>query len=67
MAYTSNPKLPRLRMQAVLMVRRAASTHEVSTHFDYNQSTIVRWVQRANKELLMGSENLPTTSPTTFA
>jgi len=62
MAYTSNPKLPRLRMQAVLMVRRGASTHEVARHFGYNQSTVARWVQRANKELLLGSENLPTLS-----
>lgn len=62
MPYTSNPKLPRLRMQAVTMVRRGASTHEVAKHFGYNQSTIARWVQRANKELLIGSENLPTLS-----
>ena len=62
MAYTSNPHLPRLRMQAVLMVRRGASTHEVAKHFGYSQSTIARWVQRANKELLLGSENLPTLS-----
>lgn len=62
MAYTSNPKLPRLRMQAVLMVRRGASTHEAAKYFGYNQSTIARWVQRANKELLLGSENLPTLS-----
>ena len=31
MAYTSNPKLPRLRMQAALMVRRGASTKEPQT------------------------------------
>lgn len=62
MPYTSNPKLPRLRMRAVLMVRRGASTHEVARHFGYNQSTVARWVQRANKELLIGSENLPTLS-----
>jgi len=62
MAYTSNPKLPRLRMQAVTMVRRGASTRQVARHFGYNQSTIARWVQRADKELLKGSENLPTES-----
>lgn len=62
MAYTTNPKLPRLRMQAVLMVRRGASTREVAKYFGYNQSTVARWVQRANAELLIGSENLPTLS-----
>lgn len=44
------------------MVRRGASTHEAAKHFGYNQSTIARWVQRANKELLIGSENMPTLS-----
>lgn len=62
MAYTMNPKLPRLRMQAVVMVRRGASTHEVAKYFGYNQSTVARWVQRANKECLLGTENLPTRS-----
>lgn len=62
MAYTTNPKLPRLRMQAVTMVRRGASTHEAARHFGYNQSTIARWVKRADEEYLIGSENLPTRS-----
>ncbi len=62
MAYTTNPRLPRLRMQAVLMVRRGASTREAAKYFGYNQSTIARWVQRADAELLTGSENLPTRS-----
>lgn len=62
MPYTINPKLPRLRMQAVLMVRRGASTREVAKYFGYNQSTIARWVQRADQEHLIGSENLLTRS-----
>lgn len=62
MAYTTNPHLPRLRMQAVTMVRRGASTHQVARHFGYNQSTVARWVTRANAEYIKGSENLPTRS-----
>ena len=62
MAYTTNPKLPRLRMQAVLMVRRGASTRQAAKNFGYNQSTIVRWVKRAKQEYLNGNENLPTRS-----
>ncbi len=62
MAYTSNPKLPRLRMRAVTMVRRGASTHAAARYFGYNQSTIARWVKRANAEYIKGSENLPTYS-----
>jgi len=62
MAYTSNPKLPRLRMQTVLMVRRGASTRAAAKYFGYNQSTIVRWMKRAEEEYLTGAENLPTRS-----
>lgn len=57
MAYTTNPKLPRLRMQAVTMVRRGASTREVARYFGYNQSTIARWAARAPFD---GRETIPT-------
>ena len=60
MAYTTNPNLPRLRMQAVLMVRRGASTRHVARHFGYNQSTIVRWVARADEEQTHGNGSIPT-------
>ena len=62
MAYTSNPHLPRLRMQAVLMVRRGHSIRSVARYYGYSHSTVVRWAQRANLENLKGSENLPTRS-----
>lgn len=59
MAYTSNPKIPRLRMQAVLLVRKGWSTRQVARHFGYNQSSIVRWVQSAPFD---GRETIPTRS-----
>lgn len=59
MAYTSNPKLPRLRMQAVLLVRKGWSTRQVARYFGYNQSTITRWVQVAPFD---GRETIPTKS-----
>ncbi len=57
MPYTTNPKLPKLRMQAVLLVRNGWSTREVARHLGYNQSTIVRWVARAPFD---GRETIPT-------
>lgn len=57
MAYTTNPKLPKLRMQAVMLVRRGWSTRQVARHLGYNQSTIVRWVARAPCD---GRETIPT-------
>lgn len=42
MPYTSNPKLPRLRMQAVLRVRRGESIRAVARNLGYAHSTVSR-------------------------
>lgn len=45
MPYTTNPHLPRLRLQAAkLVVEQGWSTRQVARHTGFNQSTIVRWV-----------------------
>jgi transposase InsO family protein len=59
MPYTSNEKLPRLRMEAVKLVRSGQTTRQVALHFGYNQSTIARWVQKAPAD---GRVNIPTES-----
>jgi putative transposase len=46
MPYTSNEKLPKLRMEAVKLVRKGWTTRQVALHFGYNQSTVVRWVAK---------------------
>jgi len=43
MSYSLNPNLPRVRAEAVKMVRRGASTRHVARHFGYSQSAIVKW------------------------
>ncbi len=57
MAYTSNPKLPRLRMQAVLRVRHGESIRAVARHLGYSHSTVSRWVAKAPFD---GRESIPT-------
>lgn len=57
MAYTTNPKLPRLRMQAVLMVRRGQSIRAVARYYGYSHSTVSRWVHKAPFD---GRETIPT-------
>ncbi|MFA4880331.1 MAG: integrase core domain-containing protein [Candidatus Doudnabacteria bacterium] len=48
MPYTTNPHLPRLRMQAAkLVLNQKWSTREVARHTGFNQSTITRWVIKA--------------------
>ena len=47
MAYTTNPHLPKVRMDAVRLVRAGWSTRAVARHLGFNQSSIVKWKQRA--------------------
>jgi len=59
MAYTTNPHLPRVRRQAVRLVRQGWSTRKVARHTGFNQSTIVRWVKKAPRH---GNRLIPTLS-----
>jgi len=44
MAYTTNPNLPKVRIEAVKLVKYEGwSTRKVARYTGYNQSTIVRW------------------------
>lgn len=47
MAYTTNPRLPRVRMDAVRLVRSGWSTRKVAAHLGYSQAAIVQWMERA--------------------
>lgn len=47
MAYSNNPNLPRVRMEAVKLVRSGWSTVKVARYTGYSQSAIVKWMKRA--------------------
>lgn len=60
MAYTTNPNLPKVRMEAVRLVKyRGWSTRKVARHTGYNQSTIIRWCK---KDSTGGWKKIPTES-----
>lgn len=59
MAYTKNPNLPQVRWQAVKMLRSGKSTRAVARYFGFNQSTVVRWQQKAE---LLRAGPIPTES-----
>ena len=63
MPYTMNPHLPRLRMEAAtLVVREGWSTRDVARHYRFNQSTIVRWVEKArmtNRNIIVTESSRP--------
>lgn len=47
MAYSINPHLPHVRMEAVKLVRSGWSTRKVARHMGYSQGVIVQWMKRA--------------------
>lgn len=59
MPYTTNPKMPRVRGDAVALLAKGWSTREVALHLGYNQSTIARWGQIAK---VRGYGAIPTRS-----
>lgn len=60
MAYTTNPYLPRLRMQAVRLVKYGGwSIRSVSRHISVAPSTVSRW---AKKDVSFGQRPIPTLS-----
>lgn len=60
MAYTTNPKMPRVRMDAVRLVRSGWSQIKVARHMGYPQGTISKWVKRAAQNLRI--RTIPTES-----
>ena len=46
MAYTTNPKLPRLRARACQMVKEGKTVTEVAKYFGYSKGTISKWLKK---------------------
>ena len=60
MAYSTNPKLPRVRMEAVRLVKyRGWSTRQAARYTGYSQSVIVKWCK---KDPTGGWRRIPTQS-----
>lgn len=50
MAYSNNPQLPKVRMQAVKLVRQGWSQSKVARHLGYGQGTVSKWVAKAPED-----------------
>lgn len=59
MPYTTNPHLPRVRGEAVKLVRQGQSLRAVARHLGFQPSTIMRWVR---KGMHSSKNNIPTES-----
>lgn len=59
MAYTTNPRLPRLRARACQMVKDGKTVTEVAKYFGYSKGTISKWLKKYPE---MGAYEIPTKS-----
>lgn len=46
MSYSKNPNLPKVRAEAVKMVRSGKSVREVARHFGFSHSAVVKWCKK---------------------
>jgi len=59
MAYTTNPHLPKVRKQAVVLLQSGLSTRQVARYLGYSQSVVVKWKAKASR---YGCNEIPTLS-----
>jgi transposase InsO family protein len=59
MAYTTNPRMPRLRARAVREVQLGKSVSEVARHYGYSKSAVSKWCKKVPKA---GAHEIPTMS-----
>lgn len=66
MPYTTNPRLPHVRGQAVKLVRQGWSMRSVARHLGYEPSTILRWVRKgrdSRKNIILTESSRPHHQP----
>lgn len=51
MSYSKNPNLPKVRAEAVKMVRSGQSTRAVARHFGFSPGTIVKWCKKVPSDV----------------
>lgn len=57
MSYSKNPNLPRVRMKAVLLVRKGWSIRKAARYFGFSHGALVNWLKRAPND---GRSTIPT-------
>ncbi len=60
MAYSKNPNLPRVRMQAVTLVRQGWSIRKVARYIGFHHTAVMKWMKKA--EPLRSGAVIPTES-----
>lgn len=60
MSYSKNPNLPKVRAEAVKMVRAGHSVRAVARHFGYSHSAVVKWCQKVPEHVHDFRAGIPT-------
>ena len=69
MPYTTNPHLPKVRRDTVLLVRRGWSIRKAARYVGVNPGTVCRWVKKAPADgrlVIPTQSSRPKTSPQTL-
>jgi transposase InsO family protein len=59
MSYTTNPKLPEVRMQAVVLVRKGWCIRKVARYLGFSHGAVINWLRKAPRD---GRRTIPTES-----
>ena len=62
MSYSNNPNLPKVRAEAVRMVRSGCGVRSVARHFGFSPGTITKWCQKVELEGPWTLKTIPTES-----
>ena len=57
MSYSRNPRLPRVRMQAVLLVRKGWPIRKVARYLGFSHGAVINWLKKAPRD---GRSVIPT-------
>lgn len=60
MSYTKNPNLPRVRMKAVVLVKKGWSIRRVARYFGFSHGAVINWIRKAPRDCRGGYAQIPT-------
>lgn len=66
MPYTTNPHMPRIRMEAVKLYRQGLSLRQVARYTGYHYATISKWLAKApsdNRSIILTKSSKPYSHP----
>jgi len=59
MSYSKNPNLPRVRMKAVMLVKKGWSIRKVARYFGFSHGAVINWIKKCPKNC-QGRAVIPT-------